>query len=82
MPDPLEMARNCADAIDRYARFQESDPVQAHITRAGEQGMAAAKVAHALASVSIAGDLRRIADHFDPPPPRAEAREDGGEPNA
>ncbi|HEV2243542.1 MAG TPA: hypothetical protein VGR98_21025 [Streptosporangiaceae bacterium] len=75
--DPLEMAGNCVVFIERVAELQECDPVQAYIAHAGEQGRTSAELAGALALVSIARDLRRIADHFDPPPSAEEGHRHG-----
>ena len=61
-PDPLEMARNCVAAVARIADYQERDPLQAYTSGAGAQGMQTAKLAACMALVSIAQDLRRIAD--------------------
>lgn len=59
---PLEMARNAALAVERYAELQETDPLTAHVHHAGTLGHDAARLAGAMALVSIAEDLRRMAD--------------------
>jgi sulfite reductase beta subunit-like hemoprotein len=58
---PLEMAQNCAAAVNRYAEFTDREPIQAHVMHAGEQGHQAASLAGNMALVSIAEDLHRIA---------------------
>lgn len=62
---PLEMAQNAAAAVKRAADLQATDPIQAHIGHVGEQGHQAAALAQAMALVSIAEDVRRIANHLD-----------------
>jgi hypothetical protein len=56
----LEMARNCARAVLRYADSLDRDPLGAHMTGAGDRGHRAAQLAGNLALVSIAEDLHRI----------------------
>ena len=70
MNDALKMAQNCAASIDRLSAYQVSDPLGAYIAQSGRQGMDAADLAAGLALVSIAEDLRRIADHLVPYPPQ------------
>ena len=57
---PLEMARNCARAVLRYADAQGRDPLGSYIARSGVQGHQAASLAGNMALVSIADDLHRI----------------------
>lgn len=60
---PLDMARNCADSVHRYAE-QAGDPVTACTERLGDRQHAAARLGAHLALISIAADIRRIADHL------------------
>jgi len=64
--DPLDMARNAAAGVQRVAAWQaDPDPdkrLQALITHAGKLGMDSAIVAACMALVSIAADVRRLAD--------------------
>jgi hypothetical protein len=60
--DPLDMARNCAAAVERAADAQAADPVMAHAAGAGHWGWDAAQVGACMALISMAGDLRRLAD--------------------
>lgn len=71
--DPLDMARNLARSVLRYAEVLDAAEVaaaggdgmprlQAHIAQVGERGHYAGQLAANLAFVSAAGDLRRIAD--------------------
>lgn len=62
--DPLDMARNCTAAVLAIANAQERDPVRSLVLRLGERGRGTAELAGELALVSIAEDLRRIADHL------------------
>lgn len=68
------MARNCVAAVLRVAEAQERDPLQARIAQLGTRGHQSAQLAGYMALVSIAGDMRRIADHLErqpsPPPPQ------------
>ena len=59
---PLEMARNAAAAVLRYADHQAADPVQAYIAQSGERAHSAAQLAGCMALVSIADDLHRITE--------------------
>lgn len=59
---PLDMARNAARAVLRYAGLQERDPTRAYVLGAGQQGHQAAQLAQAMALVSIAEDVHRIAE--------------------
>jgi hypothetical protein len=59
---PLEMAVNAARAVERYAEFQTEQPLEAYVQRAGTQGHQAAALAQAMALVSIAKDVHRIAN--------------------
>ena len=61
---PLEMARNLAGAVYRYARQSESDQIGSLINQAGERAHAAAQLAGAMALVSIAESLATIANDF------------------
>jgi hypothetical protein len=65
-PDPLDMALNCVAAVQRIAEIQASpDPdvqIQAYIAKVGTLGSQAAQLAAQMALVSIAADLRRLAD--------------------
>lgn len=64
--DPLAMAMNCVAAVRRAAELQASpDPdvqIKAHIAGVGTQGAHNAQLAAQLALVSIAADIRRLAD--------------------
>lgn len=62
---PLEMAVNSAAAVLRYADYQERNPLEAHVNQAGTNGVTAAKIAAAMALVSIAQDLHRIVTLID-----------------
>lgn len=66
--DPLDMARNAARFVGIVADMQGSDDpdvqIQARITGAGKQGMDSALVGGMMALVSLAADVRRIADHL------------------
>ena len=62
---PLEMARNAAANVERYAQYQADDPLGSFIAHAGQQGQHAAEVAACMALVSIAEDVHRIADAVD-----------------
>lgn len=65
-PDELAMARNLTESIRRASRAlndpDEDRQIQAHIRGEGERAYQAASMAAELALVSIAGDIRRIAD--------------------
>lgn len=61
-PGPLDMARNAATAVLRYADAQERDPLRSHLQHFGERGHQSAVLAGNMALVSIAEDLHRIAD--------------------
>jgi hypothetical protein len=65
--DPLAMARNCLAYVAAAAAWQnDPDPerqIQAHINRVGAQADQDSKVAARMALVSLAEDVRRIADH-------------------
>jgi hypothetical protein len=63
--DPLDMAGNLVNAIEQLARYATEEPLQAHIHQAVARQAANGKLAGQLALVSIARDLRRIADHLD-----------------
>lgn len=58
---PLQMAQNCARAVLAVADYQETDPVGAHVNRAGAHGQASAQLAGNMALVAIAEALDRIA---------------------
>lgn len=62
--DPLEMAENCVAAVERAARWQETDPLEARVHDAGRHGKTSAELAGHLALVSIARDLRRVVDRL------------------
>lgn len=57
---PLEMARNCAAAVARYAEQQERDPLGSYVARSGQTGHQAAQLAGNMALVSMAEDLHRL----------------------
>jgi hypothetical protein len=59
---PLEMAQNAAAAVLRVAEYQGRDPRGSHANHAGEKGHEAAKLAQAMALVSIAEDFHRLLD--------------------
>lgn len=66
--DALEMARGLAGRVEAIADYLDSGPdaeLQAYVHGFGPQQHAAARMAGQLALVSIAGDLRRIADKID-----------------
>jgi hypothetical protein len=63
--DPLDMAGNLVAAVEQLARYAADDPLQAHVHQAGARQAANGELASQLALVSIARDLRRIADHLD-----------------
>ena len=64
--DPLAMALNCVAAVQHIAEVQSSpDPevqIQAHIAKLGTLGAQSAQLAAQMALVSIAADIRRLAD--------------------
>jgi hypothetical protein len=60
--DALDMARNLTAGIQRAAEQIEADELAAYLHRTGDRAFAAAQMASYLALVSIAADLRRIAD--------------------
>jgi hypothetical protein len=64
--DPLDMARNLARSVLRYAKvLDEADPMrrlELHIAQVGERGHYAGQLAANLALVSLAADFRRVAD--------------------
>ncbi|MEV8635201.1 hypothetical protein AB0395_26440 [Streptosporangium sp. NPDC051023] len=62
--DPLEMANNLVAAVGRLAEHTSRDPMGAAIHGLPSRAVAAAEQAERLATVSIARDLRRLADHF------------------
>ena len=70
----LEMARNAARAVLRYADHQDRDPLGSYIARGGQQGHQAAQLAGQMALVSIAESLAKIADDI------AYLVDDGGTP--
>lgn len=59
---PLQMAQNCARAVLAVADYQETDPVGAHVNRAGAHGQASAQLAGNIALVSIAESLARLVE--------------------
>jgi hypothetical protein len=61
---PLEMAQNAARAVLRHADHTERDEFGAFLDRAGDRAFASAQLAGAMALVSIAESLARIADDF------------------
>jgi hypothetical protein len=67
-PDPLKMARNCVKAVARAAEIQASDDpdtrLLAYINKVGEAGDQASRIAARMALVSIAEDLRFVAEHW------------------
>jgi len=62
--DPLEMANNVLAGFRAMAARAAKDPVAAAAEQLNEQGTGQARLAASLALVSIARDLRRIADHL------------------
>jgi hypothetical protein len=58
----LDMARNLAASVERYARQSEADQLGAMLNQTGERAHAAAQLAANLALVSIAEDFHRVAD--------------------
>jgi len=57
---PLDMARNLAASVQRYARQSQADQLSAMLNHTGEASHAAAQLAGNLALVSIAEDLHRV----------------------
>lgn len=64
MADPLEMANNLVAAVARLAERAVRDPMGATLDGLPGRAIVAAEQAERLATVSIARDLRRLADHF------------------
>lgn len=62
--DPLEMADNLLHAYRQKATVAIEDPITFTVQRLGEYAAANLKQAGEFALVSIARDLRRIADHI------------------
>ncbi|MEU1736508.1 hypothetical protein [Streptosporangium sp. NPDC020145] len=62
--DPLEIANNLVAAVRGLAQQTTRDPMEAAIRGFPARVVAAAEQARRLATVSIARDLRRIADHL------------------
>ncbi|MEV4093847.1 hypothetical protein [Streptosporangium saharense] len=62
--DPLEMANNLTAAVARLAERAVRDPMGATLDGLPGRAIVAAEQAERLATVSIARDLRRIADHL------------------
>ena len=63
--DPLSMALNAAAFVDRVAERQHGDDdtqMQSYINREGKQAMDTAIIAGMMALVSMAADVRRLAD--------------------
>ena len=60
--DPLDMALVGAKNVQVCGWAQELDPTRAFVARVGKTGQDAAWFAACMALVSIAGDVRRIAD--------------------
>jgi hypothetical protein len=72
--DPLAMARSLMRMVGALADLQDGTPdaqVRAYIEGWGQKQHYAAEMAGQLALVSIAGDLRRLADVLAPPPGEA-----------
>src|SRR5215471_18387716 len=63
--DPLDMARIGMKNVQITGWAQELDPTRAFVARVGQKGADAAWFAACAALVSIAGDVRRIADALD-----------------
>ncbi len=61
--DPLEMVNNLLHAYRRKAKVAIEDPLTFTANRLGDFAAANLQQAGELALVSIARDLRRIADH-------------------
>ncbi|MBB2914915.1 hypothetical protein FHS43_006227 [Streptosporangium becharense] len=61
---PLEMANNLVAAVGRLVDHTTRDPMEAVIYNLPARAVACAEQAERLAMVSIAQDLRRIADHL------------------
>lgn len=62
--DPLDMVNNLLYAYRRKAQVAIEDPITFTANRLGEYSAANLQQAGELALVSIARDLRRIADHL------------------
>jgi hypothetical protein len=62
--DPLEMANNLTSSIRRMSERAITEPHAFMAERLGERSVAVGDQAAKLALVSIARDLRRIADHL------------------
>lgn len=63
-PDPLAMANNLTEAIREMSAKSAEDPLLSVTQRLGERAASHGRMAAELALVSIARDLRRIADHL------------------
>jgi hypothetical protein len=74
---PLEMARNLAASVHRYARQSEADQLGSFINQTGERAHAAAQLAANLATVSLAVDVHRIVSIMTGEVPADLAREAG-----
>jgi hypothetical protein len=72
--DVLDMARNLTAAVQRAAEHIEADELGAYLDRTGDRAFAGAQMASYLATVSIAVDLRRIADTLTGADPGGPAR--------
>lgn len=60
--DPLQMASNLVAAVARLGEQASTDPHLGYASQAGARAAASAAMAAQLATVSIARDVRRIAD--------------------
>jgi hypothetical protein len=62
--DPLAMALNLLAAVGVLGEAIDADPLGARVRALGNQGFESALLAARLATISIAEDVRRIADHL------------------
>jgi hypothetical protein len=62
--DPLEMADNLVGSVHGLVNEVNRDPVAGMVSRLGKRAFDQSQMAGSLALVSIARDLRRIADHL------------------
>lgn len=61
-PDALAMATNLARAVLGHAEHLAADPMDAYLRGTANRGVMGAQLGADLALISIAGDVRRIAD--------------------
>jgi hypothetical protein len=60
-PDPLQMALNCAAAVERHAEHSIQDPLGSYAARGGDRAYASAQLGACLALISLAADFRHLA---------------------